>query len=85
MNNAKQTEIEDIIEKNSIETKTKLAEPASKEDIINHMFAEIDPTDAYRTYAFNKRKFITEFPSLPLNRKNYVVSTILNRLKGGKE
>jgi hypothetical protein len=85
MNNAKETEIEEVIEKNSIETKIKLAEPVSKEDIINHMFAELDPTDAYRIYLFNKRKFITEFPALPLNRKNYVVNIILNKLKGGKE
>jgi len=85
INNARRADIEEILEDKSAETKIKLAEPASKEDIINHMLAELDPTDAYRVYQCNKRKFITEFPPLPLNRKDYAVNIILNRLKGGKE
>lgn len=83
MNNTAALELEEIIQEKSIETKIKLAEPASKDDIISHMFAELDPTDPYRVYQYNKRKFITEFPSLPLNRKNYIVNIILNKLKGG--
>jgi hypothetical protein len=79
------TRIEEALVDKSYETRLKLSEPASKADIINHMLAEIDPTDAVRVYEFNRRKLITEFPSLPTNRQRYIAYTILDEMKGGNK
>jgi len=65
------------------ETKVKLSTPSSKDEIINHLLAEIDPTDIRRVYEFNRRKFVTEFPKLPLNRQRYLAHALLNDT-GGK-
>ncbi len=78
--------VEDCIDTMSYETKVKLSTPKSKDDIINHMLAEIDTTDPLRVYEHNKRKFRIEFPHLPLNRQRYQVKKILeNKMKGGKK
>jgi len=68
----------------SYEARLKLSEPASKAEIIDHMLAELDPTDAMRAYKFNRRKLITEFPDYHLNKQRYTAYTILNKFQGGK-
>ena len=48
------------------------------------MLAELDPSDPIRLYNFNRKKLITEFPSMPLNRQRYIAKKLLNReMKGG--
>lgn len=78
------TRIKDAVADSSYETRLKLSEPASKAEIMNHILAEIDPTDVVRVYESNKRKLITEFPDLPLNRKRYIAYTLLNHAGGDK-
>ncbi|MDD5192041.1 MAG: hypothetical protein PHH54_01620 [Candidatus Nanoarchaeia archaeon] len=75
----------------SYEARLKLSEPPSKKEesvskpeLINHMLAELDHTDPVRIYEFNKRKLITEFPSLPTNRQRYIAYALLNHTGGNK-
>lgn len=83
------TEIEEAIKHKSYETKLKLSvatkKPAGKPEIVNHMLAELDPTDSVRVYQYNRRKFVTEFPTMPLNKQRYVCNQVLSSLKGGNE
>ena len=78
-------EAEEVLKHRSYETRLKLSVAARKPEIINHMLAEIDPSDVVRVYNSNPRKFRTEFSSLPLNRQRYVAHQILSSLKGGKK
>jgi hypothetical protein len=76
-------DVEDEVEGASYETRLKLSEAVSKKEIINHMLAELDPSDPMRVYQFNRRKFRTEFPTFPVNRQRYVAHSILTQMKGG--
>ncbi len=76
---------EDVVEEASYETRLKLAEPVTKDEIINHMLAEIDPSDPVIVYQANPRKFRVEFPTLALNRQRYAAYQVLSFLKGGSE
>jgi len=64
----------------------KLAEGNEKREIIEHMLAQLDPSDPIRLYNFNRRKLITEFSPMPVNRQRYVAWRLLNqKMKGGYE
>ena len=76
--------IDKVVKDKSYETRLKLSEAASKKEIIEHMLAELDPTDPVRIFEANRRKLITEFPNLPLNRQRYIAYTLLNYTQGGK-
>jgi hypothetical protein len=75
-----------ILENKSYATKLKLSEAIAKPEIVNHMLAELDPTDPVRVYEFNRRKLVTEFPNMPANRQRYVAYRLLTQLnqQGGK-
>jgi|SRR3989344_3776723 len=76
--------IKGTIKDGSYELRLKLAEGQEKKDIVEHMLAELDPSDPIRLYNFNRKKLITEFPSMPLNRQRYIAKKLLNReMKGG--
>lgn len=70
-----------MIKKKDYDVKVKLA--YSDDEIVQHMLAEIDPTDVNRVYEFNKRKFRVEFPNIQTNRQRYIAYTLLNS-QGGK-
>lgn len=82
-------DIENTLKHKSYETKLKLSvatkKPLGKPEIVNHMLAELDPSDVFRVYESNPRKFRTEFSGLTLNRQRYVCYQVLSSLKGGKE
>ena len=69
--------VNDLIEDKSYETKLKLSEARSKKEIMSHMLAELDPTDPIRVYEANRKKLITDFPGLPLNRRRYIAYRLL--------
>ncbi len=75
--------VEDALVDTSYETRVRLSSPKSKDDILNHILAEIDPTDVRRLYEYNRRKLITEFPKMPLNRQRHIANVLLNHT-GGK-
>ncbi len=82
--------IKELVEADELcyETMLKLSEPVSKPEVINHLLAEIDPTDVIRMYEYNRSKLRREFPSMPLNRKRHVARVLLeNQLnqQGGKK
>jgi len=77
MRNSESAKIEDLIKDKSYETKLKLSEAANKKEIITHLLAELDPTDPIRVYEANRKKLITEFPNLPLQRKRYIAYRLL--------
>jgi hypothetical protein len=82
--------IENIARGCSYETRLKLSvatqKPTGKPEIINHMLAELDPSDVERVYDWNRKKLIVEFPSMALNRQRYIAHTLLSQLNdtGGK-
>jgi len=79
--------IKDLVEDSSYETRLKLSEPLAKEEIINHMLAELDPTDTPRVYVYNQKKLVSEFSTLPLNRQRCVAQRLLEfklNPQGGK-
>jgi len=85
--NHTRTNIKDILEDKSYETRLKLSEAIAKPEIINHMLAELDPTDPLRIYEFNRKKLITEFPNMPANRQRYIAYRLLTAQlnpRGGK-
>jgi len=79
-------DISGILEDKSYTTKLKLSEATAKPEIVNHMLAELDPTDPIRVYEFNRRKLVTEFPNMPANRQRYIAYRLLTQLnpQGGK-
>lgn len=83
------TKIEEALKHRSYETRLKLStatkKPYGKPEIVNHMLAELDPSDVVRMYNSNPRKFRVEFSSLPANRQRYIAHQVLNSLKGGNE
>mgnify|MGYP001601110292 CR=1 FL=1 len=78
--------IERLVRDKSYTTRVKLSASVTKkeDDIVDHLLAEIDPTDVARVYRTNRKKFVTEFPKTPLNRQRYAILRILNNEKGGK-
>ena len=75
--------IKELVETKSYATRLKLSEPASKDEIIDRMLAELDSTDIVRSYEWSRRNFVRQFPSLPLNRQRYYAYKILSNMKGG--
>lgn len=80
--NGTSVKLSELMKDFSYETKLKLSVSATKKEIINHMLAELDPSDSLRVYEFNKRKFVSEFSQMPVNRQRYIVKKILE-MKGG--
>ena len=81
----KRARIDNLVKNKSYETKVMLSAPKNKKEIIGHMLAELDPTDPVRLYQDNRKKLITEFSSLPLNRQRYIAFRLLNfKFNGGK-
>lgn len=84
MRNSDDVKLADVLdEKNAgYITRLKLSEatPNGKPEIINHMLAELDPTDPIRMYLFNKKKLIVEFPQLSLPRQRYIALRLLTKL-----
>ncbi|MEI7718653.1 MAG: DUF6638 family protein [archaeon] len=80
--------IKDLEDDLCYETRLKLSEPVSKPEVLNHMLAELDPTDTLRMYQFNVSKLRREFPKMPLNRQRHVANVLLNtqlNQTGGKK
>ncbi len=77
--------VSNLISRMSFDTKAKLSSPVSKDDIINHMLAELDPTDIIRLYQDNIRIFKPTFESMSLNRKKYAAYKLLTHIQGGKK
>ena len=73
------TKIEKVVPEMSYEARLKLSEAASKPEIVNHMLAELDPSDVDRLYQSSRRKFVTEFPELMVNRQRYIANLLLNK------
>lgn len=76
--------VEDLVEEKSYETRLKLSEAKRKPEIMDHMLAELDPTDPIRLYEANRKKLVTEFPELPINRKRYIAYRLVEYTQGGK-
>ena len=67
-------------------TQVKLLVPTKKEDIIEHIVAEIDPSDSVRSYKSNIRHFMRSYEAMSRVQKKYAAFKVLNdiNMKGGK-
>ena len=77
------TDIEDLVENKTFETRLKLSEGKRKKEIVDNLLAELDPTDPVRIYTCNVRKLVREFPSMPLNKQRYIAHKLLEYRAGG--
>ena len=71
--------MDELLEDRDYEIKLKLSESSDEDEIVDHMLAELDPTDISRLYNSNRKKMLVEFPNLPLNRQRYIAHTIINK------
>lgn len=74
--------IDDVLENTDCTIRLKLAKAKKKPEVINHLLAELDPTNVSRLYQANRKKLTTEFPELPINKKRYIAYKILESLGG---
>lgn len=81
-NNQLDVDFSRLIESSSDEAKLKLATGSRKKEIINHLLAELDPTDYIRLYESNKKKLITDFSKYSKERKRYVAHKLLQYKAG---
>lgn len=72
-------DLDELLEDRDYEIKLKLSESSDEDEIVDHMLAELDPTDISRLYNSNRKKMLVEFPNLPLNRQRYIAHTIINK------
>jgi hypothetical protein len=79
--------INKLIKDASYETRLKLSQAAAKPEIINHILAELDPSDVIQLYEFNRTKLTNEFAKMPVNRQRYIAYKLLTQLnsQGGKK
>lgn len=81
---SKSSKVEEMVRALDYATQIKLLEPIAKRDIIEHIIAEIDPSDPVRLYRANIRKFMRDYEKMSKVQKRYTAYTILNNMKGGK-
>lgn len=75
--------LEEVLEDKDYTVRLKLAEAKKKPEVINHLLAELDPTNIERLYHANRNRVVADFPSLPINKKRYIAYKALEST-GGK-
>ncbi len=75
---------EQIIWEKSYETRLKLSAAHADKPVVNHMLAELDPTDPIRLFQSNRKKLTAEFREMPANRQRYIAHRLLEHTRGRK-
>ncbi|MCB9359643.1 hypothetical protein H6503_06960 [Candidatus Woesearchaeota archaeon] len=66
----------------SYESRLKLSIAKSDENVVNHMLAELDPTDIARYFQSNRAHLLRSFQHMPANRQRYIAQQLLNHKEG---
>jgi hypothetical protein len=70
------SKFKELMKDTSYEAQLKLIEATKKPEVVNHLLAELDPSDVVRSYQTHPQRFAAKFDNLSVNRKKYIVHVL---------